>query len=280
MIMHKPFKIVCAQPVIDADINHNCGQIKNMMRRAAHKEARLIHFPEGALSGYIKTQIKDWEDVNWSLLKKELEAIAELAGQLKIWVVIGSNHRLTYPNRPHNSLYVISDQGKIEHRYDKRLISHVELKHWYTPGKRPVVFEVDGVRFGLATCIEINFAEIFLEYESFGVDCLLCSSYSDNPDFKQLAIAHSMLNCFWFSLALPANVSKIQPSVFVGPDGKVLKSARRGRPSIIFHSIDPDDPAFKKALKRSRPWRRKARSKNFFEDFQVDDPRSRNQNVL
>jgi predicted amidohydrolase len=63
---------------------------------------------------------------------------------------------LSGPNRPHNSLYVVSDQGAVVERYDKRFLSHTEVRFLYTPGTRPVVFEVDGFRFGTVLCIEVD----------------------------------------------------------------------------------------------------------------------------
>jgi predicted amidohydrolase len=71
---------------------------------------------------------------------------------------------------------VISDAGKLVDRYDKRKCSHTEVTRYYTPGFEPVVFEVDGFRFGMAICIEINLY-LFAEYDRLGVDCLLVSAY-------------------------------------------------------------------------------------------------------
>ncbi|MFE4336056.1 nitrilase-related carbon-nitrogen hydrolase, partial [Streptomyces sp. NPDC056831] len=69
------------------------------------------------------------------------------------------------PHRPHNSLYVVSDEGALAARYDKRYLSNTELSYLYTPGTAPLVFEVDGIRFGTALCIEANFPELFEQYE-------------------------------------------------------------------------------------------------------------------
>lgn len=78
------------------------------MRRAAAAGARLVQFPEGTLSGYAKEQISGWEEVDFDEVRAQMEAVSRLAGELGVWVVLGSAHQLTEPNRPHNSLYVIS----------------------------------------------------------------------------------------------------------------------------------------------------------------------------
>ena len=157
------FAIASCQPVASADPRANGAEVCRMMRESAAEGARLAHFPEGFLSGYAVEQVVDWDDVDWAAARRELEDVAALAGELGIWVVLGSAHPLTAPHRPQNSLYVISAEGRLVDRYDKRKCSHTELTRFYTPGFEPVVFDVDGFRFGLAICIEINFCELFAE---------------------------------------------------------------------------------------------------------------------
>ncbi len=259
--------IACAQIQVSDDCSENAERIVQMMKKAAKKGARLIHFPEGALSGYVKCQIKDWKSYNWELLDLELQKICRVAAQTGIWVVLGSAFRLPFPYRPFNSLFVIDDSGRLRARYDKRLISNSELKCWYTPGEDPVTICVDGWKFGLATCIEINFPELFIEYEQLGTDCILCSSYSDNHVFQSLACAHAAFTCNWFSLSVPANTSKLAGSLIAGPDGKVIKKGRSGAQSLLLVRLDKKEEKFSVPLNRARPWRQKVRSLGFYEPY-------------
>lgn len=112
-------RIATTQPAASADVRHNGGKARELMRQAAAAHARLVHFPEGFLSGYAKEQIADWDDVDWAAVRDELGLVAAVAAELGIWVVLGSAHPLTPPHRPHNSLYVISGQGRVVARYDK-----------------------------------------------------------------------------------------------------------------------------------------------------------------
>ena len=244
--------IAIAQSRIEADVRANGVHIRGLMAEAKAVGARLVHFPEGALSGYVKTEIKDWAPVDWVTLRAELEATAAHAAALGIWLVLGSNHPLTPPNRPHNSLYVISDRGVLAGRYDKRLISHAEITDWYTPGVEPFVFEVDGYRFGCALCIEIQFPEIFTEYERLGVDCILCSAYSDDPVFAIEARAHAALNNVWFSLSTPASSRSRLPCSLIGPDGFPDGVSH---PDLICGTLDRANPRYDIALNKARPWR-------------------------
>ncbi len=94
-------------------------------------------------------------------MREELSVTSQLARELKLWTVFGSVHQLTPPHCPHNSLYVVSDHGELVTRYDERMLSNTKISFMYAPGKIPVTFEVDGVRFGCALGMETHYPEIF-----------------------------------------------------------------------------------------------------------------------
>src|SRR6187551_3431996 len=95
-----PLRLAIAQLPITGDAHVNGEAVRSAMRTAATGKARLVHFPEGMLSGYAKNPIMDWAEVDWVLLRKELEAVMALAAELKLWVVLGSSHPLTPPHWP------------------------------------------------------------------------------------------------------------------------------------------------------------------------------------
>lgn len=100
-------RIAVAQTNVAFDARVNGASIRAQMRQAAQAGARLIHFTEGAMSGYPsgegKQALAGWA-VDWRALRQELEATASLAAELRLWTVVGANHPLTPPHRPHNSL--------------------------------------------------------------------------------------------------------------------------------------------------------------------------------
>ena len=264
--------IAAAQNLIGKEPHLNGRQIRTLMQRAHDAGARLVHFPEGAMSGY-----QPFKGQDCPALRQELELTRNLASKLKLWTVVGSDHPLTPPHRPHNSLYVISDEGQLVARYDKRLCSHNEIHNHYTPGRKPVVFSVDGFRFGLALCIEIQFPELFLEYEKLGIDCLLFSSHSKDPLFGIIAQSHAATNNYWFSVSVPAQYASALPSGVVGPDGYWISQCRRDAISdLALIKLDRSSPQFDVAINKARPWRQTAREGGVYEVRCVDDPRSRN----
>ncbi len=203
--------------------------------------------------------------------------IAALAEQLGLWTVFGSIHPLTPPHRPHNSLYIVSDRGRLVARYDKRFLSDTELSYLYSPGRQPLVFDVDGIRFGFALCIEANFPEVFAEYERLDVDCVLLSVMVDDAPRARVAQAYGTLYNYWLGYSVPAQFSATVPSGIVGPGGRWLaRCPADGRPAIAVADIDLDsqEKDINVALRYARPWRRLARAGLYDEQTLVGDDRS------
>lgn len=266
-------RVALAQVPITGDVRVNADAIRTATRRASEAGARLVQFPEGALSGYAKNPIMDWAEVDWTGVRSEMEAIMQLAADLKIWVVLGSAHPLAPPRLPHNSMYVISDAGQVVDRYDKRRLSHAEVTQFYTAGSAPVVVDIDGYRFGIAVCVEINFPELFIEYGGLGVDCLLFSSYPVDGIFAVKARAYAAIHCYWVSMTNPAETSTFCPSTAFGPNGDVLGTVDCAEGLITF-DLDRGAPEFDVALTKARPWRASVASDPAYDTRALDDSRS------
>lgn len=216
--MTERIRIAAAQSPVSDDPAVNGEAVRHLMRQACEEGARLIHFPEGAICGYVAEPMAAGPEA----VRRQLQLTAGLAGELGLWVVAGAVHYLTPPHWPHNSLYVISDRGQPVGRYDKRMCSHTELTRRYSPGFESLVFEAGGFRFGCALCIEVNFPEIFLDYRERNVDCILFSSFSEDPIFEILARGHAAAHNYWTSISVPAQCSTAMPAAVIGPHGYPL----------------------------------------------------------
>ncbi|TDQ00982.1 carbon-nitrogen hydrolase family protein [Labedaea rhizosphaerae] len=281
---------LCADPGDTAALAHTATVVRLLMRQAAQRGARVLHLPEGALCSPHKAIMSstgpdrigpaDWSRADWAALRRELTAIAALAGELRLWTVLGSVHPLTPPHRPHNSLYVVSDNGSIVTRYDERMLSNTKVSHMYAPGTEPITFTVDGVRFGCALGMESHFAELFAEYERRDVDCVLFSTTGE-PDgqvFAAEALAHAATNSYWVSYAALAGSSA--PSGLAGPDGRwVDRGPADGSAAVVVTDLDESAESVEVAVFKARPWRRTARS-GVYADHVVTDPRSQDRGVV
>lgn len=275
----KPFRIAMAQLPVTGDARKNGTAVRQAMHEAAKGGARLIQFPEGMLSGYAKNPIMDWAEVDRQTVREELEITMALAAELKIWVVLGSAHPLTPPHWPHNSLYIISDEGKLVNRYDKRLVSHTEVTRFYTPGYEPVIFEVDGLRFGCIICVEINFPKLFIAYEALGVDCMLMSAYPVDSIFYTKLRGYAAIHCYWISLSTPAETASLMMSGLIGPDGETLNQIETEY-GVVFGELDRNAPTFDIPINKARPWRASVAADPAYQTRHLNDPRSVNRTCL
>lgn len=268
-------KIATAQSKVEKSVEQNGIEIRKLLKKGKLKGAKIVHFCEGALSGYSKKHLLSVEQIDFEKIRDEISKIQNLCMKLKIWTVFGCVHELSNGNNPHNSMYIISDKGEINNRYDKRKCSNNELLNWYSPGFETCNFEIEGIKFSCALCIEIQFPELFIESEKEDVQCILFSSSSKEKMFGIQAQGYAATNNYWISMAIPANESKILSSQLIAPNGEVQSKCKRNCSSIIVSEIDTGNRKWHIPLKLAKPWRRLAREGEIYRAKQVIDKRSK-----
>ena len=155
------------------------------MRTAAKRGADVVHFPEGALSGYAGTDFASFDGFDWDGLGRATGSVLDLAAELGVWVVLGSAHRLSGGHKPHNSVYVVASTGEIVDRYDKRFCSgdadedSGDLSH-YTPGDHLCVWEINAIRCGALICYDYRYPELYRDYKRQGVELIFHSFHAAN----------------------------------------------------------------------------------------------------
>jgi predicted amidohydrolase len=237
-------RVATCQFSVSADIKSNYQYIESQMIEAKLRKADVVHFPECALSGYPGTDMITLEGFNWEELHSMTDSVMALAKKLNIWVILGSLHKLSGTNKPHNSLYVITPEGKILDRYDKRFCTGTDLKY-STPGDHFVTFMIKGVKCGLLICYDVRFPELYREYRKLGCDVIFQSFYnarqakgSIHPIIMPLsAEAHAATNYFYMSLT-NSSAPESWPCYFITPDGLVQNKLTPNIPGILISDID------------------------------------------
>lgn len=238
-------KIATCQFAVSSSIKRNAQQICEFLRKAAKLKVDIVHFPEGAVSGYVGFDFPNFDDYNWKFLKEETLKVIALAGKLKLWVVLGSVHPLTAPRKPHNSLYLIGPEGEIRDRYDKRFCVKGELRR-FTPGSRFVYFTVNGVKCSLLICFDLRFPELYRELYKRKVNCIFQSFYNARQKgpsvhtyiMRQTMQCRAAENYFWVSMSNSSGYYSPYPSCFIQPDGKIVKQLKQNRAGIMVNTVD------------------------------------------
>lgn len=238
-------EIATCQFAVGVSVKRNSKRICEFLRKAKKAKADIVHFSECALSGYVGTDFPNFEGYDWDLLKEETQKVMALARELHLWVVLGSTHPLTKPNKPHNSLYLINPDGKIVDRYDKRFCTPGDLRR-LTPGNRFVSFTVNGVKCSLLICFDLRFPEIYRQLYKQKANCIFQSFYNARQKgtsvhthiMRQTMQCRAATNHFWVSMSNSSGYYCPYPSCFIQPDGKIVKQLRQNRPGLMVNRID------------------------------------------
>lgn len=301
----------CQFPV-SAEIRANLGFIKRHMRAAKRHGAHIAHFPEGALSGYAGTDFATFAGFDWAGLRQATSEVLESARRSRIWVVLGSAHRLGNGHKPHNSLYVIDDSGQVVDRYDKMFCAgdpdgqSGDLAH-YSPGSHFSTWTVNGVRCGALICYDYRFPELYRVYKKHGTELVFHSFHAANApaeriieagksigtEFRSLntaaatytypgltmpaaMTAEAAFNHVWISCPNSSAPQSSWPAFFVRADGVTVGRLRRNRPGVLVTTVDTAQDLYDSTA----AWRYRAMAGVFHSGTLVTDPRSEDRTAL
>ena len=244
-------KVATCQFPVSGNIMQNSKHIQTFIQTAGQSSADIVHFSECALSGYASVDFESFDGFDWDLLKEETKKIIALASKNKIWVVLGSSHQLTEPNKPHNCLYLIGPDGKIHDRYDKRFCTEIDLGN-YTPGSRFVFFDINGVKCSLLICFDLRFPEIYRALCKEKVQCIFQSFYNarqKGPSVHSEIMRQSMqcraaTNYFWVSMTNSCGWYCPYPSCFIQPDGRIIAQLQVHKESLMINTVDTNESLY------------------------------------
>lgn len=292
-----------------ADSQRNLSYILRQMHYAKNRSADVVHFPEGCLSGYVGHDFTSYRGFDWKTLETAAPKVLELARELQLWVILGSTHRLTGNNKPHNSLYIINDHGRLVDRYDKmfcagdQLGKMGELRH-YSPGNHFSIFSIKGIRCGVLICHEYRYPELYREYKRRGVQLVFHSYHTGNikparlmamqrqvgvqwqklnrgstlpeitmPAAMQAAAASSHV---WISCSNSSARESCWPAFFVRPDGVITGRLRRNVAGVLISTVNTREKLYDSTV----AWRDRAMRCIFHSGELVTDRRSEDRKRL
>ena len=172
------------------DVGSNLDRIMSIITQT---KADVYVFPELFLCGY-GAEYKSMEcDIQYALDK------------IKIWcmendiaVIVGAPSYDAFGMK--NSLFFITQKETV--RYDKLYLAKFGIynEKEFIPGKRAMISEFKGMRFGLSICYDLFFPEIYRNYAMNGADVNICISgaaASSKPFFDRILPARSLENVIY-----------------------------------------------------------------------------------
>ncbi|HSN38275.1 MAG TPA: carbon-nitrogen hydrolase family protein [Arthrobacter sp.] len=247
-------RIALAQVITGRDLVRNLALVEDYAARAKAGGAELVVFPEATMRafGNSLTDIAEPLDGPWASRVRTIAAeqdIVMIAGMFTPGVAADGG-------KVRNTL-LVTGRG-VEASYDKiHLFDAFGFAESDTvdAGTEPVTFELDGVTFGLATCYDIRFPDLFTANADRGAEVnIVCASWGSGPgkaeQWTLLARARAVdsttlvLACGQGDPASQGIQSKsaaptgVGHSVVVSPFGEILAELD-GAPGLLFADLDP-----------------------------------------
>ncbi|MFE0648048.1 carbon-nitrogen hydrolase family protein [Streptomyces sp. NPDC059534] len=171
---------------VAGDIDANVRTVAGLVRAAGAQGARVVVFAELCLSGYEPSLIRDTPALVLTEDDPRLEPVREACREVSAAAVVNGPVR-TAGSRPGVTTLVIGPDGSPLTRYDKQHLYGIEAEV-FEPGAGDGRFELDGVRFALATCYDNRFPELAERAAADGCAAYLASSVlsADNDSFEKV----------------------------------------------------------------------------------------------
>lgn len=242
----------------------NLLSAETLIRELAGYGAKLVMLPEHFdYIGPDHEKPKQAESIDSSL---SLEMIRNIASDLMIHIHIGSflerdGHNIF------NTAVVFNPSGEIIAKYRKIHLFDVEIPGGRTylesktisPGNQTTLFTIGDFVFGMATCYDLRFPELFRSLAGQGADVLLLPAAftleTGKDHWELLLRARAVENQCWMAGAgqwgtAPPHHSSYGRSMVVDPWGIVIAQAADGISTVIadldldiLHSIRTTFPA-------------------------------------
>jgi predicted amidohydrolase len=139
-----------ASPRIASTIDDGLDRIKGLMAEASAQGAEIVCFPEAYLPG-LRGQDFEVPPFDQAEQERALRAVAQWARAYGVATILGME-RLTEAGRQ-IAAFVIDGRGQLQGVQAKTQLDPSEDR-FYVPGHGRTLFEVDGVKFGIAICHE------------------------------------------------------------------------------------------------------------------------------
>ncbi|MCU1532303.1 MAG: carbon-nitrogen hydrolase family protein [Arthrobacter sp.] len=251
-------RVALAQLITGRDTAGNLDLVEEYARRAQAGGAELVVLPEATMRAFGNSLL----DVAEPLDGPWASRVRAVASELGIVIVAGMFTPGTGvdggngPARKVRNTLLVTGPG-VETSYDKiHLFDAFGFAESDTvdPGTDPVTFEAGGVTFGLATCYDIRFPDLFTENADRGAQVnIVCASWGSGPgkveQWRLLARARAVdsttvvLACGQGDPASQGGEAKgaaptgVGHSMAVSPFGDVLEELD-GEPGLLFVDLD------------------------------------------
>ncbi len=253
--VRETLRVASVQMAISDRIDTNLRRIEKGIQEAGIAGARVVVFPESALSGFDEATIGR---LDWGKLEQAAGKVSEAAREHRVYVLYGTTVK-SGGAKPYNAAILLGPDGKEAARYYKMV-----PEDWFEPGDHFSLFGIDGVPCTVIICRDQRLPELVrIPVLSGAQVCFLLSYTVDSPPdalrkrdgYRAQIIARAVENSIWMvqSNAFGSPPSSDQTSFglsrIVDPGGAVVSEGPEMAEALLVQDIRPLEANRKNALK-------------------------------
>jgi predicted amidohydrolase len=242
--------IALASPRVAATLDEGLEKIERFQSEASARGAEIVCFPEAYLPGL---RGQDFEVFSFDELQQEqaLQTVATSARQFAIATIL-CMERLSEAGRQIVA-YVIDADGEIQGYQTKNQLDPTE-DQFYVPGNTRCLFEVKGMKFGVAICHEgwrypetvrwaaVRGAKIVFHPQHTGSehDGVRLTEWgaADAPYYEKAMMMRSRENTIYFASVNYALRFQESATSLIAPSGECQAYLPYGEEGVLVQEID------------------------------------------
>ncbi|MFL6213140.1 MAG: carbon-nitrogen hydrolase family protein [Blastocatellia bacterium] len=242
--------IALASPHIASSFDDGLDRIKRLLADASAQGAEIACFPEAYLPG-LRGQDFDVWPFDQAQQERALRAVADWARQYRVATILGME-RFTEAGRQ-IAAFVIDAEGRLQGYQTKNQLDPTEEK-FYVPGDTRRLFEINGVKFGVAICHEgwrypetvrwaaVRGAKIVFHPQHTGNERegIRLSEWgaASAPYYEKAMMMRSIENTIYFASVNYALRYQESATSLIAPSGECQAYLPYGQEGVLVESID------------------------------------------
>ncbi|MGF1580925.1 MAG: carbon-nitrogen hydrolase family protein [Gemmataceae bacterium] len=241
------WKIACVQMDCQlGDTEVNLQTILNGFQEATRNGARLVVFPECAVTGYAFESKEEAWAIAEAVPGPTTEAIIEACRAADAYVIVGTLEQEEATNDLFNVAVLIGPEGVI-HVYRKLHLPYLGVDRFTRPGNIPfAVQDIGGLRVGMTICYDGSFPEAARSLMLQGADLVaLPTNYPTGAKItvQTFATARALENQVYYAccnrIGHERGFDFIGMSRIISPRAEYLACTEEDQPTILYAEIDP-----------------------------------------
>jgi predicted amidohydrolase len=239
-----------------SDKTFNLGAMRSRLREAAGNGARLVVFPECALTGYCFQSKDEALPLAEGVPGPASRAIAEDCRALGVWAIFGLLERPGDSNHFFNACALVGPDGVVG-SYRKIHLPFLGVDRFAMKGDRPfAVHDLGGLRVGVNICYDGSFPESARVLTVLGADLVVLPTNwptGARASACYLTPARALENHIYYAAVNRVGEERgfrfIGQSRLAGCDGELLTPAGSDQEEILYADINPAIARQKRIIK-------------------------------